>query len=422
MDHLRKSSGLKAERKQLLVNLFFLFNSVGLPGPLLYTNLIFPFYIKILRQRKYLRFFIGYAAFTLIYGVVHFLQIPEINWFFYLKTSFFLLLVFLNILLIHHFLEKHQRDMGQMMEKMVRLSFTLFLISIVLIPTPLGKEFWKLFNYWNLDSPLFRYMGLSYEPSYYAGIMTPALLYFSLKVIKLGFQFKHLKILLLVLIPWGCTLSLGVFGALFLALVIGLIIDSLKRKTVDRQVLLGLGSLFLIMGLVLSIDTTFSNRIKDVLKGRDTSGNGRTYEAFYLAYKLTQEGTPSLWTGIGLGQVKIKGEKVIRPYYGYADSWTRVDLPNCTAETFAVWGLLGFFLRIALQIVCFIYFKVASNYFQLFLFLFLFIYQFTGSFVTSTAEYMIWLLIFMRLFPEFDIPSKKGRIPYSKPLKFQNSP
>ncbi|MBC7536218.1 MAG: hypothetical protein H7258_11050, partial [Ferruginibacter sp.] len=54
----------------------------------------------------------------------------------------------------------------------------------------------------------------------------------------------------------------------------------------------------------------------------------------------------------------------------------------------------------------FFYTKVWTNYFRLLLFIFIFIYQFTGSFVTNIAEYVIWILAFTNVFVEFDVDKR----------------
>jgi hypothetical protein len=45
---------------------------------------------------------------------------------------------------------------------------------------------------------------------------------------------------------------------------------------------------------------------------------------------------------------------------------------------------------------------VWRNYYRLLLFTFIFIYQFTGSFITNVAEYVIWIMAFTPVFREFD--------------------
>ena len=47
--------------------------------------------------------------------------------------------------------------------------------------------------------------------------------------------------------------------------------------------------------------------------------------------------------------------------------------------------------------------KVYSNFLRLVLFIFVFVYQFSGSFITNIAEYVIWIMAFSPwLFKEFD--------------------
>jgi hypothetical protein len=51
---------------------------------------------------------------------------------------------------------------------------------------------------------------------------------------------------------------------------------------------------------------------------------------------------------------------------------------------------------------------VWTNYYRLLLFLFVFIYQFTGSFITNVAEYVIWILAFTNTFHQFDVKAGKN--------------
>ena len=67
-----------------------------------------------------------------------------------------------------------------------------------------------------------------------------------------------------------------------------------------------------------------------------------------------------------------------------------VVIPNAVGDTLAAFGIFGIALRLVLQIVFFFQNQGAySNYYRLALFLFIFIYQFTGSFITNIAEYVI---------------------------------
>jgi hypothetical protein len=146
-------------------------------------------------------------------------------------------------------------------------------------------------------------------------------------------------------------------------------------------------------------------RLTNILKGQDSSGRGRTTEAFILAQRILEQKNEVF--GIGLGQIKILGENIIRDYYFYFKDIT-VTIPNATAETLAIFGWAGLIIRFSLEIFLFFHTKVWRNYYRLSLFLFVFIYQFTGSFITNVAEYVIWILAFTNVFPQFDVLRRKN--------------
>ena len=153
-------------------------------------------------------------------------------------------------------------------------------------------------------------------------------------------------------------------------------------------------------------DNTLFFRIENIVTGRDNSGRGRTYEAFYLAMKMMALKS-NLW-GIGLGQVKITGAEIIRDFYLYPPEY-RIAIPNVTAETLALFGWFGLSIRFATEIFFFFYTEVWKNYYRLLLFVFVFVYQFTGSFITNIAEYVIWILAFTEVFPQFGVSSANSK-------------
>jgi hypothetical protein len=73
-----------------------------------------------------------------------------------------------------------------------------------------------------------------------------------------------------------------------------------------------------------------------------------------------------------------------------------------------IFGFVGLAIRLIIEFLIFIKFKVYKNNYLLTLFLFLFIYQFTGSFITSTIEYVFWLLITIPIFREFNFESNRS--------------
>ena len=151
-------------------------------------------------------------------------------------------------------------------------------------------------------------------------------------------------------------------------------------------------------------DNALFLRIENIFAGADSSGRGRTYEAFILADKLLDEKS-HMW-GIGLGQIKLLGAEIIRDFYLYPMDYTVFTIPNAAAETLAIFGWVGFSLRILIQLVLFFRTKVWTNYYRLLLFIFIFLYQFTGSFITNIAEYVIWILAFTNVFPQFNVLKK----------------
>jgi hypothetical protein len=165
----------------------------------------------------------------------------------------------------------------------------------------------------------------------------------------------------------------------------------------------------LMAGVIFFPDNILFVRVTNVLTGKDSSGRGRTFEAFWLAEQLLVQ--KSYWWGIGAGQIKIIGFELIRDFYGYSFETTRVAIPNAAAETLALFGWVGLIVRIFAECFLFVYTKVWRNYYRLLLFSFIFIYQFTGSFITNVAEYVIWIMAFTPVFKEYEsVKREKGII------------
>ena len=152
--------------------------------------------------------------------------------------------------------------------------------------------------------------------------------------------------------------------------------------------------------LIIYPDNPFFVRIFAITDGADLSANGRTVDAFKLAFSIAE--LKSIWCGIGFGQLKIIGDTVIKAFYKYPDDYGQVSIPCAFAETLALFGIFGAALRLFVELFLFYTTRVLSNYYRTFLFVFIFIYQFTGSFTTNIAEYVIWILAFTNVFPQFD--------------------
>jgi hypothetical protein len=206
-----------------------------------------------------------------------------------------------------------------------------------------------------------------------------------------------------------------VLGCLVLAFV--LLMAFHVRKFLTRKSILypllsmaALGALALVFLLVVYPENPLVVRITNVLAGTDSSGRGRTFEAFELAYLIAE--SKNVWWGVGPGQLKVAGDFIIRDFYDMLPSFDLVVTIPCTfAETLAIFGIVGAALRFLATWYLFFRTRVYSNYFRLFLFLYMFIYQFTGSFITNIAEYVIWVFAFVNVFPEFDKSPAPGKQP-----------
>ena len=118
----------------------------------------------------------------------------------------------------------------------------------------------------------------------------------------------------------------------------------------------------------------------------------------------------SIFFGTGLGQIKIMTKEVVGKYFHYWGVLPRYDIPNAMGETLAIFGLVGVALRLFLEIWLFFKTRVFTNYYRLALFIFVFIYQFTGSFITNSVEYVIWVLAFSNVFEQFNIKRKNEQL------------
>ena len=389
---------VKGNLAQLAANVFFFFNSLGLPSPLLWTNFAPLAYIKSYFKRSTLFAYGALALLFLLYLPFHLKTGVELNS--YVKSLLVYFFVLLSIPAFHKYILTERANFPKYFKQLAIASILLFLLAAFMLFID-QSYFWKA-HYFQVGGKVFwRYQAFSYEPSYYAFLFAPIALYFLLKTV-FETSIQNLVLLLCVSIPLLATVSYGFFGVFFFSLIFSLLVILFSY----RYFPLRLGVFTLVISVILTFvigNVDFlSNRIDLMFSGEDESINGRTTEAFYLASEMIK--AKSEIFGIGHGQIKILGEEFIRPYYGYKkELWPVVALPNAAAETMAVFGYLGLAIRLGLQCFIFFFFKVHRNLFSLCLFLFLFIYQFMGSFYMSGAEIAFWVLCSSSVFPGFNI-------------------
>jgi hypothetical protein len=232
----------------------------------------------------------------------------------------------------------------------------------------------------------------------------PVFYYFLLKLATGKIQSARLLTLCLVIVPLLLSLSFGVLGATLITAVI-LVLTHLRHFRNKRLIAFAASMVLLMAATIFTLwvihpENALFVRLENIFSGDDTSARGRTTESFGIAWRIAS--LRSIWFGIGLGQVKHVMVDLVRLYYNYWGSLPRYDIPNAMAETLAIFGLSGVALRLCLEWWLFFRTRVYANYYRLALFIFIFIYQFTGSFITNVAEYVVWLLAFSSAFTVFD--------------------
>lgn len=383
--------------------IYFFINSLWLPFGLTYTVLLAPlFYVWILLIRKK-EILLPFIIILLPFIILHIAIVePEIKT--YSVSLLNLLLVYVFCQAVYTFLHVCN-DVEKIFRRILIFNFIACLVAIPLYFTPYFHILWDEQDITEGVGKLRRLKLFTYEPSYYALLFTPFFFFFLLQYLFRQNKINGRLLWLMLFLPYLFSFSIGVMGAVLLAVFFTWIIY-FKRLTSKKRIanaiitgVVGLASVLVVLVLFFRHNPIFT-RIGNIFIGKDTSGKGRTVDAFILAGKMLNE--KNEYWGIGLGQVKIVGDNIIRSYYLYNLEFI-ATIPNAAAETLAIFGWIGFLLRIFIEVFFFFYTKVWTNYYRLLLFFFIFIYQFTGSFITNIAEYVIWILAFTNIFQQFDV-------------------
>ena len=393
-------------RDKILAIIYFGINIIGLPSPLLYSNFISLLFIRKILKKRYLKISLIFVFILLIYFGIHYYY--EVDLPAYLRSSVVYILVFINVIMAHNYIKHIGTTMNEVFAYVIKINFLFFIVALLALLLDLPNNFWRYYNYSNYGAPggIPRFQGLLYEPSYYALIFSPLFLYSFYKLLFKERTLRAFKYFVFISIPMLSTWSFGVLLGLFIAIAITFTYHSLKHYKVNVYLLFAFTMLPIGIVLLFLFNSEIATRVTMTFSGDDLSAKGRTSNAFEIAHHLAT--AKNALFGIGLGQIKIFGEEYIQNYYGY-QKWYRVSIPNTYAETLAIFGYFGAFVRLFIQAFIFIKSKCYNNFFSLTLFIFIFIYQFTGSFITSTAEYVIWLLAVMNIFPTFNISNNNAK-------------
>ncbi len=415
----------KDEAKQgwvwILSLLIFFFNSFLLPEGLTLTLLLFPLWVYILYSEKRLYLVITLLIPLLFFMVVHLAYGVDVKYYLISLAMIIGLITFL--LVFQKAVNNPLVHWDLIFRDITVLNFFFVLVSLLFLYNNVLKPVtWYLVPI-TPDIPVIPRLKLfASEASHYSFWLAPIALYFYSR--KLFFKTQGSWFTLaIVTIPLLLSFSFGVMAAIIISFIILLVIYFRQIMVFrgNRQLLISISLIFI--GLLLFAWYRYPNnvlflRLHDIMKGNDTSARGRTYEAFILAKKIIAQ--KNEWFGIGLGQLKLIGRSIIVQYYSYSNIPTVIRIPNATAETLVYFGYTGLALRFLIEIFCFFKTKVYQNPYRLWLFLFVFIYQFTGSYITNAAEYIVWILAFSNIFPEFSLSQIK--VPILKETSKKNIP
>jgi hypothetical protein len=389
--HASASQPLSFHRYLPITAFYFFFNCAGLPSGMYFTGIFSPLLYLWLyaRGQRWVttKFFLVLSPFILAHELLGIASI-----YYYLRSLALLWTVYIAVYAICLALS-HTHNLERLFRELIVLNFFATIIALVVFPTPLRPLLWRTDPIAVIDvSHLYRLNLLSIEPSEYALLMLPLLIYASLRLMRSG-NLINAGYLFCVVVPLLLTQS---FGGISMGLAgIGVALAGNYRRFLRRPTaLIALLLLIAVIGSLALIHNPISERILQVVNGSDSSTRSRTIFSFIAAYVVAS--SKSLLWGVGLGQIKLYD------FTGLGLGFTANIIPNDIAGTFAELGIIAVALKIAVESYLFFRLKVYLNSFRLAMFVIASITQFTGSFLTDVQEYIMWFLAFYPLFPHLD--------------------
>lgn len=389
--------------KNFIIGLFvflFFFNRVGLPFGMSFDMLLAPFLLYSVFKNNGQSFLYKAFGIVLIFGLIHLFCGVNFSAFFVSNVVFLTLIIGI----ISCYQRVKQIDfLDEIILRITQLNALFTVIALLTLLFIKSTYLWYLVPYTSNAEALPRLKLFTEEASHYSFLLLP-IFYYWLYQLLVQFNWRTFGYLMTIVFSLILSFSLGVLSVIALTLLLILILYSrsiLSHLRYRKLVLILVLSLVLIGVLVYFVFpiNPLTIRITNLINGQDTSGRGRTYESFEIAWRVLQLNYPL--TGIGLGQFKLIGRDVLLFYYKYHTIPEVVRLPNALAETLVSFGIIGAAFRIFFQIYWGIKTAVFNNIFQTSLFISLFIYQFTGGFLFHSFEYYYWILAFIPVFHNF---------------------
>ena len=377
-----------------LIVLFYFFNSFMLPFGLKFSIILSPFLFYYLKENGDLKLMKIPLYFILLFSIIHLFIGVNLKSFTISTILIGLMVIYISAVVSYY---KNATKIEYIIEKLVQLNFIFTLLAILSIVTGrLLSVFWYLIPFTPGYKIIPRLKLFETEASFYSFALLPLFFYYFWKVIA-NFTKKDALLLLSIMLSLALSFSLGIIAVIVLSILLVILVYFYKFITFKntRHALLFLLVSFCIgLTLVYFIfpDNPLFYRLENIITGVDTSGRGRTYESFDIAWLTLNNNNP--FFGIGLGQFKLIGRDVLIYYYKFMGVPDVARIPNAMAEALVTYGIIGFSLKLLIQFYLFVKFKVYLDIFRLSLFFSLFIYQFTGSHLFDEIEYIVWVVVF----------------------------
>ncbi len=386
--------GFNVHRYLPFATLFFFFNSAGLPRGLFYTTLLSPllFLWLYLKGERWLtaKFLLLFSPFIVVQA-----SMGIQSHLYYLRSLLLLWSVFIAVYALCFGLLKTS-EIERLFDELIVLNFVAALLALMLLFTPLREFLWMDTSDTLTDhSHLLRLSMLCSEPSVYAELMLPLIIFAALRLF-VDVNRRSVLYFAMICMPFLLSQSFGGLSISFAAIGASLLV-SYRRFLGKPRSLLIFGALVCVVSAVILIPNPIGARLFQVLAGSDSSTQSRTTLSFVIAYAVAS--SKSIWWGVGLGQGKIVDVSDL------GLGFTVGTIPNAVAGTFAELGIVGVLLRLGIELFLFFKNRVYINSFRLAMFVAAFLVQFTGSHLMDVQQYLMWCFAFLPFLPSLNLKS-----------------
>jgi O-Antigen ligase len=390
----------------LLILLLFFGNTFLMPHGLSLSFFLTPVFIYYIFQSKQsIKLLFVFLLILAVFGSLHLLNGVQLFSFF--KSNVLFIAAMLSFIAAYQYFRLNGERLADHFKQINLYNFSFFLLALVLLFIPLLRNvLWSQVSMGHNIDRAPRLQLFSPEPSHYALLLSPVLIYYILSFLIEQKKSKYLLSLVMIAIPFLLSFSFGNFMAVGVSILMALLLfwkNLLLSKKNLRILFFSAVSATALALLIFALypENFITKRLSNVLNGADSSANGRTFQSFGLAWHLAK--TKSIFWGIGLGQIKEMGGAYYRDFFPYISTIPDpVRIPNSNAEVLATFGTLGLCLKTGITGLVFLWKKLYRNIFSTTLFIFIFIFQFMGSYLINFTELFIWALIFANPFQKFN--------------------